>query len=116
MVAIESPTARARLTNAALGTALVFAVSGALIGTWVSRLPTTRDRLHATATELGLALLAPGLGSLLSMPLVGRICGRYGSRATVVLRTIAPSSTLSSARLWITPWHGPPPKANATRS
>src|SRR5205823_1622610 len=39
--------AGARLRDAALGTALVFAVSGAQLGTWVSRLPAVRDRVHA---------------------------------------------------------------------
>ena len=72
-----------RLVRAAWGTALVFAVSGATAGTWVSRLPAIRDRLHASTTELGLVLLAPGIGSLLSMPLTGRLCRRFGSRLTV---------------------------------
>ncbi|GII21914.1 MFS transporter [Planosporangium mesophilum] len=72
-----------RLARAALGTAVVFAVSGALLGTWVSRLPATRDRLHASPAELGLALLAPGVGSLVSMPSTGWLCRRFGSRATV---------------------------------
>jgi hypothetical protein len=53
------------LRHAALATALVFAMSGFLLASWVSRLPATRDRLGAGAAELGLVLLAPGIGSLL---------------------------------------------------
>src|SRR6266545_2936100 len=83
-VAVVVVTTQARrLVRAAWGTALVFAVSGATAGTWVSRLPAIRDRLHASTTELGLVLLAPGIGSLLSMPLTGRLCRRFGSRLTV---------------------------------
>jgi len=72
-----------RLRSAALGTALVFWVSGFMLATWVSRLPAIRDRLEASPAELGLALLAPGVGSLASMPVTGRLCRRFGSRAVV---------------------------------
>ena len=76
----SSPVDR-RLRHAGLGTALVFLASGFLFASWVSRLPATRDRLDAGAAELGLVLFAPGLGSLLSMPLTGWLCRRFGTRA-----------------------------------
>src|SRR5262245_56127344 len=85
-----------RLRRSALGTALVFAVSGALLGTWVSRLPATRDRLHATPAELGLVLLAPGIGALVSMPTTGWFCRRFGSRAAVAA-TALPNCALMVA-------------------
>jgi predicted MFS family arabinose efflux permease len=85
-----------RLRRAALGTALVFAVSGALLGTWVSRLPATRDRLHASPAELGLVLLAPGIGALVSMPTTGWFCRRFGSRAAVAA-TALPNCALMVA-------------------
>jgi predicted MFS family arabinose efflux permease len=88
VVASEAEPTYRRLTRAALGTAVVFAVSGALLGTWVSRLPATRDRLHASPAELGLALLAPGLGSLVSMPSTGWLCRRFGSRAVVAITSL----------------------------
>jgi predicted MFS family arabinose efflux permease len=72
-----------RLRRAALATALVFATNGFLLASWVARLPATRDRLGAGTAELGLALLAPGFGSLLSMPFSGSWCRRLGSRAVV---------------------------------
>ncbi|GAA1793395.1 MFS transporter [Planosporangium flavigriseum] len=88
MVVSERPLTYRRLTRAALGTAVVFAVSGVILGTWVSRLPATRDRLHASPAELGLALLAPGVGSLVSMPLTGWVCRRFGSRTAVALTAL----------------------------
>jgi MFS family permease len=81
--------------RAALATALVFAVSGLLLGTWVARIPATRDRLGASAAELGLVLLAPGIGSLLSMPFSGRWCRRFGSRLVVAATTVAASVALA---------------------
>jgi predicted MFS family arabinose efflux permease len=83
-----------RLGRAALATALVFAVNGFLLASWVSRLPATRDRLGASVAELGLVLLAPGFGSLLSMPFSGRWCRRFGSRVVVAATTVAASVAL----------------------
>ncbi|MFI5099851.1 MAG: MFS transporter [Actinomycetes bacterium] len=78
------------LRRAALGTAAVFALNGFLMAAWISRLPATRDRLHADPASLGLALLMTGVGSLLAMPTTGRLCARYGSRR-VVAATLVPS-------------------------
>jgi predicted MFS family arabinose efflux permease len=80
--------------RAALATALVFAVNGLLLATWVARIPATRDRLGASAAELGLVLLAPGVGALLSMPFSGRWCRRFGSRPVVAATTVASSVVL----------------------
>jgi predicted MFS family arabinose efflux permease len=85
-----------RLRRAALATALVFATNGFLLGSWVARLPATRDRLAASAAELGLVLLAPGIGSLLSMPFSGRWCRRFGSRLVVAATTVAASAVLAA--------------------
>ena len=85
-----------RLRRAALATALVFAVSGFVAASWVSRLPATRDRLGASAAELGLVLLAPGVGSLLSMPFSGRWCRRFGSRWVVGAATVAACAVLAA--------------------
>jgi predicted MFS family arabinose efflux permease len=85
-----------RLRRAALATALVFATNGFLLGSWVARLPATRDRLGASAAELGLVLLAPGIGSLLSMPFGGRWCRRFGSRLVVAVTTVAASAVLAA--------------------
>ena len=87
--------ADSRLRRAALATALVFAVNGFLLAAWVARLPATRDRLGASVAELGLALLAPGFGSLLSMPFSGRLCRRFGSRTVVAVTTVAASVALA---------------------
>ena len=92
----RAAAAEPRLRRAALATALVFTVSGFVAATWVSRLPATRDRLGASAAELGLVLLAPGIGSLLSMPFSGRWCRRFGSRLVVAATTTAACAVLAT--------------------
>ena len=96
MISTRRAATGPRLRRAALATALVFATSGFLLGTWVARLPATRDRLGASAAELGLVLLAPGIGSLLSMPFSGRWCRRFGSRLVVAVTTVAASAVLAA--------------------
>lgn len=61
----------------------MFAASGVLGATWMSRLPAVRDQVGATPGELGTVLLLAGLGSLVTMPLTGRLTARFGSRAVV---------------------------------
>jgi fucose permease len=74
----DRPTARAER-----GTAIVFAVSGAVQASWMSRLPALWTNLHLDLAQLGLALFALGTGSLISMPVTGRLCRRFGSRRVV---------------------------------
>ncbi|MER5352737.1 MFS transporter [Kitasatospora sp. NPDC002551] len=71
----------ARRAHAAV--ALVFAVHGAVGGTFVSRIPWIKDHLHLSPGQLGLALVMPAVGSSLAMPLAGRFVHRYGGRAAV---------------------------------
>jgi MFS family permease len=73
---------------AALATAAVFALNGSVIAAWISRLPATRDRLHADPRTIGLTLLMMGLGSLVAMPFVGRVATRVGSRPIVVVLSV----------------------------
>ncbi|MEV7601102.1 MFS transporter [Kitasatospora sp. NPDC089797] len=63
--------------------ALVFAVHGAVSGTFVTRIPWLQDRLDLSPGQLGLALVMPAVGSSLAMPLAGRFVHRYGGRAAV---------------------------------
>ncbi len=94
------PTERSTsMRQAALGTALVFTASGALLGTWVSRVPAIVSRHDLSPGELGRALLALGVGSLLSMPLTGHVCRRVGSRAWVAFTSVVAAAVLSCVGL-----------------
>lgn len=75
---------RAELARRAVSA--VFLVNGALFATWAVLIPSVRDRLSLSEAQVGLALLAIGLGSLVSMPLTGGWTARFGSdRVTRVL-------------------------------
>jgi MFS family permease len=59
--------------------AATFAANGALFGSWVPRIPEVKHELGLSSAALGVALLAPSVGSLLTMKAFGSACRRYGS-------------------------------------
>ncbi|MFB7469613.1 MFS transporter [Kitasatospora sp. NPDC056184] len=69
--------------RARVAVALVFAVHGAVGGTFVSRIPWIQHHLGLSPGQLGLALVMPAIGSSLAMPLAGRVVHRFGGRAAV---------------------------------
>ncbi|MFB7675784.1 MFS transporter [Kitasatospora purpeofusca] len=69
--------------RARVAVALVFAVHGAVGGTFVSRIPWIQHHLDLSPGQLGLALVMPAIGSSLAMPLAGRFVHRWGGRAAV---------------------------------
>src|SRR5215217_929373 len=71
----------------------VFAANGGLFATWVSRIPAVRDDIGASERGLGFALLFIAVGSLVAMPLSGRMVSTWGARrvtrASIVVCTLA---------------------------
>jgi len=74
---------RQSVRRARVSIALVFAVHGAVTGSFVTRIPWLQDHLDLSPGQLGLALVTPALGASLAMPLAGRIVHRYGARTAV---------------------------------
>jgi len=62
---------------------VVFVLYGAVSGSWAARIPWVQSALGLDPGTLGLALLAPAVGAVCTMPLVGRLVARVGSRAVV---------------------------------
>ncbi|MEU8850911.1 MFS transporter [Streptomyces sp. NPDC048564] len=60
--------------------ASVFAVHGAVTGSFATRVPWIQDHAGVSAGQLGLALAFPALGASVSMPVAGRISHRFGAR------------------------------------
>ncbi|MFI8461400.1 MFS transporter [Kitasatospora sp. NPDC085464] len=75
----DSPWSPARIALTAF-----FAVDGFLFAAWVVRIPDVRRQVSASHSALGLALLCLSIGAVLTMPMVGRLCLRYGSRPVTV--------------------------------
>ena len=71
------------LQKARLAISLVFCLNGFGFANWVVRIPDVKRQLDLSDGVLGLALLAVALGSLMTMPLVGGLAARFGSRPIV---------------------------------
>lgn len=88
----SGPSVGAQVTEArAARTAVfvVFAIAGVAFATWASRIADIKAALGLSAAELGLTLLAVSAGSLIAMPLAGRIVHRVG-----LFRAIGASSVI----------------------
>ncbi|MGH3445913.1 MAG: MFS transporter [Nocardioidaceae bacterium] len=80
MSATTPPISRARLAVLA-----VFATNGLIMASWVSRVPTFRDRFTLADQQVGLVLLSVSAGAVLALPATGAVIGRLGARTTVRL-------------------------------
>jgi MFS family permease len=63
--------------------AAVFAVHGAVTGSFATRVPWIQDHASVSAGQLGFALAFTAFGASCSMPLAGRISHRFGSRTAL---------------------------------
>ena len=68
-----------RLARARVAILGYFFVLGVATATWSARLPAIKAALHLSDGRLGLALFAVPAGSVLTLPLSGRIADRFGA-------------------------------------
>ena len=74
-----------RVASARNGDLVVFAVNGFALASWMSRIPDIKQTLHLTPGTLSLLLLAVSAGSLIGLPLAGRLAHRHGAVSIVRL-------------------------------
>ncbi|WAL64170.1 MFS transporter [Amycolatopsis cynarae] len=67
---------------------VVFALNGALYGSWAPRVPAISAQLHASPGPFGLALLCLTVGMLIVASLSGRLVERTGARAAIAGSTL----------------------------
>jgi hypothetical protein len=90
----------------------VFAVNGAMVGTWVAHIPWLQERLDISKTTIGFALLCMAAGALIAMPITGQVlAGRSSASVTRVatlvyclmlpLPLLAPSPVALGAILFV---------------
>jgi Major Facilitator Superfamily len=72
-----------------------FLADGVLLGSWAARIPAVQRQTDLSNPELGLTLFAMSLGALVSMPLVGWLSGRIGSRRITIAALIGGSASLA---------------------
>lgn len=82
-------------------TFLVFAINGAMIGTWVAHIPWLQEHLGISKSTLGVCLLCMAAGALVSMPLTGSVLARRESAtvtrwATLVFCLLLPLPLLAT--------------------
>ena len=80
---------------------IVFVVLGLSAGTWAARIPAIKAALHLSPGVLGLALLGPAVGSVLTMPLAGAVMATVPPRrvvqgALLLLAGMLPLTTVAS--------------------
>ncbi|WP_264029082.1 MFS transporter [Cellulosimicrobium sp. SH8] len=81
-------TDRAVVSRARWALMVQFGLFGVIGASWMSRLPSVREALGITASQLGLLLVVGGLGSLVSVVSAGAVVARFGSRTTLVVATV----------------------------
>jgi MFS family permease len=79
----QSSPVPAALRHARVATGVVFAVHGAVTGTFAARIPWVAQHVGVGVGGLGVALLMPGLGAIAAMPLSGRLIHRHSLRSLV---------------------------------
>ena len=73
------------LRRSQLAVASLFLVLGFNFGTWAARIPALKMQLGLSAAEVGLLLLASGLGAVFSFPITATLLHQLGSRKMCIL-------------------------------
>ncbi|THF83554.1 MFS transporter [Deinococcus sp. KSM4-11] len=99
-----TPASRMQAEAARRAVGAIFLVNGMVFATWAVNIPGVRDDLHLDASQIGLALLASGVGGVLAMSQVGRWTSRWGSdrvtRVATVLFLLSLLLPLLAVNLW----------------
>lgn len=69
-------------------TRLVFLVIGWAVGAWAPMVPLIKARFHLEPASLGNLLLCLGVGSIVVLPVCGRLAMRYGLRRVLTLSSL----------------------------
>ncbi|HJF27889.1 MAG TPA: MFS transporter [Acinetobacter lwoffii] len=86
-----NPTLRARLQSPSpylwqkIATALCFFSLGFSTAAWAPLIPYAQQRLFLNHADFGLLLLCAGIGSMLAMPLAGRLANKFGCRPVLAV-------------------------------
>lgn len=93
-----------RLTRWFVGVLISFGLSGLALGSWLSRLPSVRDRLDASTVEMSFYGVVFASGSVLGTFIGGRLVARLGPHRALLVGLISRAVILPSAALLI--WQG----------
>ncbi len=71
-----------------------FFTNGALVATWISRIPAIKAKLEMTDSVLGLVLLGTSLGVLTALSISGSLTARFGSGRITLIGAIMMAITI----------------------
>jgi fucose permease len=100
---VDPAVGRARARSARIAVSTLFFATGALVASYVPRLPEIRDHLALTNAELGTAIAALPIGGLLVGGFAGAVIGRFGSGRVGVIAGIGAALSIASIGL-VTSW------------
>lgn len=89
-----SPPAAASFRRHQWAIAALFASLGFQYATWAARIPALKDDLGLNAAEVGVLLMAAGIGAVVSFPLVDPLMRRFGSRTLALLSALGLAALL----------------------
>lgn len=87
-------TADYSVNKARIATHLMFLICGIAVSSWAPMVPLAKERTGLNEAGLGLILLSMGGGAILSMPFVGPLIQRNGSRKIILITGILASLVL----------------------
>jgi len=80
--------------TARLAVLAAFFINGAVMATWVSRIPAIKERLDLSEGELGIVLLGMSIGVLASLSLAGGLIARFGSSKITLIGALVMCAAL----------------------
>ena len=78
---------------------------GIAFASWASRIPIIKANLHLTEAELGTILLMLPVGQLMTMPVSGKLVGKYGSHRLMPIGALCYLLVLCSISFAGNAWH-----------
>src|SRR3954454_16052148 len=86
MTTEHSPLA---LRKAWWGVVVLFLVHGLVVSSWISRIPAVQTNLRLSNGLLGLTLLSSAIGAVLTIPAIGYLVSRFGSKRVCIASSVA---------------------------
>ncbi|MCU5773119.1 MFS transporter [Erwiniaceae bacterium BAC15a-03b] len=71
-----------------LATRVIFFIAGLGMSAWAPLVPYAKTRIGLSDASLGALLLSLGFGSLVAMPLTGKLAAKYGCKALIVIASL----------------------------
>jgi MFS family permease len=85
-------------------TLLIFLLIGIAQAAWAPLVPYAKARVHANDQQFGLWLLCFGLGSIVSMPAMGALAGRFGCKQLIQITGVGVAVSLLCVAIAPTAW------------